>query len=399
MKNREKGEQRLHIIREIQTTIYRMGGTTLSKENRRIIETIAPPYPDPIQPSIKWQEYIESISKNRKITEYAHHLDGFVNSQPFKQLQNIKPGFEDSDYDPSQPDLDYKHLADYAGFLFICLFNKWHEPAQSTIDDQERIKQAFAAYYQIQEIKNQISGNPFIKIDSNLELKPVPFFAFMTECTLELAAPSLPIEMLVVKKYSEKQQVSFEHEGTQGYIYTVSNEYIKHAQDALQKILKKQLQPHIEIYQSPFTECSFVRWRKPRIPLNVEYFMGGLYAYAVQYCTVLQDKWLPSIIAITEDFCTMNDCNIKKSDIENQFDRFAHQRKTPDRKEYKNIFLQVVHHNTINKYYVMFYNAFRDWKLDLLYRQGTIKTEYYFNILSREEFLKQMDLIKPFEHR
>lgn len=394
---------KLHLLSEAKTNSYRMLETTLSKENKRIIEKIAPTYPNPLQPEIDWQDYIDSISNDKRITDYAPCLSTFVGSQPFKQLQIQKYTSEDSNHKATQASLDYKHLADYAGFLFICLFSKWTEVSTDT-KIKDNIKQkvdAFRGYYQIEKIKEHVKENPYLKIENTLTIKEGLSKALhLPDGTLEIAVSDhLSFEELVISKYRDKKPIPFEQEGTKGDVFTIANPH-----KTLQNILENKLNPYIGIYESPFTLCTLTRWvkkidkEKERIknnkslPLNIEYFAGSLYTYAVQYCADKIDQWLDHLIAITIHFSKMNDFSFTDNTVRKQFEKFKNIRELPVRQEPNGIFLQSVAENTINKYFILFHKAFRVWKLDLLYRQGTIKTEYFYSDtpISGEDLWKQV---------
>ena len=182
---------KLHLLSEAKTVSYTMLETSLSKENKRNIEKIAPTYPNPLQPAINWQDYIVNISNDKRIINYAVLLSTFVGSQPFRQLQIQKYTSQNLHHKSTQSDLDYKHLADYAGFLFICLFNRWtNKNTDSNFKDN--IKQrmdAFKAYYEIDKIKEQVKENPYIKIENTLTIKEGLSKALhLPEGTLEIAS-------------------------------------------------------------------------------------------------------------------------------------------------------------------------------------------------------------------
>ncbi|MCL4478767.1 MAG: hypothetical protein M1381_06675 [Deltaproteobacteria bacterium] len=395
---------KLHLLSEAKTVSYTMLETSLSKENKRVIEKIAPTYPNPLQPAINWQDYIANISNDKRITNYAVWLSTFVGSQPFLQLQIQKNTSQNSNHKTTQSDLDYKHLADYAGFLFICLFNKWTDKNMDSKfkDDIKQKIDAFKAYYEVEKIKERVKENPYIKIENTLTIKEGLSKALhLPDGTLKIASSDhLSISNLVVEKFINKQPIPFEQEGTKGKNYTIATPH-----KTLQNILENRLIPYVEIYESPFTLCTLTRWvkkidkEKERIknnqslPLNIEYFAGSLYTYAVQYCTDKINKWLDLLIAIVTHFSKMSGYSITENTIRKQFDKFKNERKKPVRKNYNKIFLQSVSDNTINKYFILFHNAFREWKLDLLYRQGTIKTKYYVKIESAQEFKKELDLM------
>lgn len=383
-------DYKFHTLNDTQGISFIMGATALSKDNKRIIKKIAQEYPDPLQPAINWEDYVKAIGNIKEISDYASHLNRFIKDYSFTNLQNIKPDYSDSDFNAVQ---DYRHLADYAGFLFICLFSKWNDTDVEIKNDADQRKQAFEEYYKTRKVRKNLQENPYIKIDSALRN------IITSQGTLYIALPAVTINELVVRRY-DKQPMPFEQEGSQllEYILTIENR-------TMTRILNKKLSPFIETYQSPFTRCELIRWvkniakeknnikTKIHLPLNEEWFAGGLYAYAAQHCTDNQEKWLEPIIKVIAHFNTMNGYDIAENTVKKQINEFIRLRKAPNRKEYNNLSFQNVYGNSVNHYYTLFYNAFRQWKLDLLYRQSTIKTEYYVKIESAQEFKKAIDLI------
>ena len=344
--------------------------------------------------SIDFDAYLKDIRstnvrKHSRIAEYSNYFKRFIDSAAFKELLA---------YD--------SNLADYAGWLFICLFDS---------DIKSETKTKVDAYFnRFKELVADIHNHdPSIVNAANEEIKEKRY-AYIPHIGLTLAVPEVSVSVnIVIDNYkgpnkngyvndiihsiSDEEEIDMPYDN---WIPEVSaenrairgNQYAIVINDPKPKTddIFKSLVPNIRIIRSPFTEFIYFPWNEHscNLPIPVQFFTGGLYVYMLQYNKEnlvgnVEERLIKTVKAFADTQLEYNaklgqDHNaIAEEDVKSFIENSI--RKQRDDRLRPSVFLSIV--NALGaqmagytpNIYLLFSRLYMDWKFDLLYKQDRIQ--------------------------